>query len=318
MSGVAVLGGAGFIGSNLVDALLMAGHDVTVLDNFSEGKRENLVGARQIAESLGRTLDVVRGDIRDLDTVTRIVDHKFCVFHLAAMSRIQPSITDPILAWSQNIVGTGNVLEACRQGEVRRVVYSASSSAYGELNSPPMVETMPTDCLNPYSLSKKVGEEMVEMYRKLYGLSTVSLRYFNVYGPRHQEDGDYATVIAIFRRQRRYGKKLTVVGDGEQRRDFTFVGDVVRANMLAMMDLETHGTFNVGTGRNYSINEVAALVGGDVEHVPSRPAEARLTLADVRKIGDRLGWRPTVSLEQGLLTLDDYERRNATIVVPGR
>ena len=306
MPGVAVLGGAGFIGSNLVDELLMSGHEVTVFDNFSEGRLENLARWKGNAK-----LQVVKGDIRDYNDVRRVVENKSWVFLLAAMSRIQPSITDPLLAFSQNVIGTANVLEACRQAGVKRVVYSASSSAYGSINEPPMTEDMPTDCLNPYSLTKKVGEEICELYRRLYGMSTVSLRYFNVYGPRHQEEGSYATVIAIFRKQRRLGQKLTVVGTGEQRRDFTFVGDVVRANIMACMDYTAHGTFNVGTGVNYSINDVAALVGGEVELIPPRLGEAQVTLACSDKIRDAFGWKPTVTLEQGLELIDNYERRHS-------
>lgn len=317
---VAVLGGAGFIGSNLVDELLVQGHEVTVLDNFSEGKIENLSHWKN--DDRGQRLEVVRGDIRDFDLVRRVVDHKDWVFHLAAMSRIQPSITDPLLAWSQNLTGTGNVLEACRQAGVKRVVYSASSSCYGLKNKLPLREDMPSDCLNPYALSKRVGEEMMELYRKLYGLSTVSLRYFNVYGPRHQEEGSYATVIAIFRKQLREGKPLTIVGTGEKRRDFTFVGDVVRANMLAVMNRDAVGTFNIGTGKNYSINQVAGLILGEpvdsshetfterVSYIPDRPAEAIETLADATRARDILGWRPTVSLEDGLHVLDMFEKRN--------
>jgi UDP-glucose 4-epimerase len=310
---VTVLGGAGFIGSNIVDELLVQGHEVLVLDNFSEGKMENLSRWKNHPR-----LEVVRGDIRDFDTVRRACDHRDWVFHLAAMSRIQPSITDPLLAWHQNIIGTGNVLEACRLGEVKRVVYSASSSAFGQRNSPPMKEDMPTDCLNPYSLSKKVGEEMMEVYRRLYGLSTVSLRYFNVYGPRHQEEGSYATVIAIFRRQKRLGQPMTVVGTGEKRRDFTFVTDVVRANMLAVMNRDAHGVFNIGTGKNYSINEVADLVGGEKTYIPDRPAEALVTLADYSKARSTLGWDPKISLKQGLEIIDVYEKANPQIILLGK
>lgn len=307
---VAVLGGAGFIGSHLVDELLSQGFEVTVFDNFSEGKLENLSRWKN-----HKKLDVVRGDIREFDTVRRICDHKDWVFHLAAMSRIQPSISDPMLAWSQNMIGTGNVLEACRQGGVKRVVYSASSSAYGLKNVPPLTEDMPNDCLNPYSLSKKVGEEMMELYRRMHVLSTVSLRYFNVYGPRHQEEGSYATVIAIFRRQKRLHQPLTVVGTGEKRRDFTFVGDIVRANMLAAMNRDAVGTYNVGTGKNYSINEIAAIVlqdgAGTIEHIPDRLGEAMETLADCSKIRTDLGWSPQVGLPEGLDMLDVYERKHS-------
>lgn len=305
MPGIAVMGGAGFIGSNLVDELLTQGHEVTVLDNFSEGKLANLERWRG-----SKLLEVVRGDIRDYDLVRRVVDHKEWVFHLAAMSRIQPSITDPLLAFSQNYMGTANVLEASRQAGVKRVVYSASSSAYGLINPLPNREDMPTDCLNAYSLSKKGGEELCQLYTRLYGLPTIALRYFNVYGPRHQEEGSYSTVIAIFRRQKRLGKKLTVVGDGEQRRDFTFVGDVVRANMLAAMNRDVTGIVNIGTGRNYSVNELADLVGGEKEFIPARLAEARLTLADNSRARTELGWQPQVSLSQGLEVLDLYERKN--------
>jgi len=305
MPGIAVMGGAGFIGSNLVDELLTQGHEVTVLDNFSEGKVENLARWKG-----SNRLEVVRGDIRDFNTVKRVLANKEWCFHLAAMSRIQPSITDPLLAFNQNYIGTANVLEAARQGGVKRVVYSASSSAYGLKNPIPNREDMPTDCLNAYSLSKKGGEELCEMYNKLYGVSTIALRYFNVYGPRHQEEGSYATVIAIFRRQKKEGKKMTIVGDGEQRRDFTFVGDVVRANMLAAMNREATGIYNIGTGNNYSMNELASKLGGEFEFVPARPAEARVTLADAGKAREVLGWTPLVSLDQGLKVLDEYEKRN--------
>ncbi len=306
MPGIAVMGGAGFIGSNLVDELLTQGHEVTVLDNFSEGKLSNLERWRGCDR-----LDVVRGDIRDYDLVRRVVDHKEWVFHLAAMSRIQPSITDPLLAFSQNYMGTANVLEASRQAGVRRVVYSASSSAYGLKNPIPNTEGMPTDCLNAYSLSKKGGEELCKLYNELYGLSTCALRYFNVYGPRHQEEGSYATVIAIFRKQKRLGQKLTVVGDGEQRRDFTFVGDVVRANMLAAMNRDVTGIVNIGTGTNYSVNELAKMIGGETVNIPARPAEARITLAGNDRAAFELGWKPQVSLKQGLEVLDLYERKNS-------
>ena len=305
MPGIVVFGGAGFIGSNLVDELMVNGHEVTVVDNFSEGRIENLERWRGDSR-----IEVIRGDIRDFDLCRRAADHKEWCFHLAAMSRIQPSITNPLDAVTANYLGTANVLEACRQGGVKRVVYSASSSAYGLKNPIPNVEDMPTDCLNPYSLTKKGGEELCKLYTDLYGLSTCALRYFNVYGPRHQEEGTYATVIAIFRKQRRLGQKLTVVGDGEQRRDFTFVGDVVRANMLAAMNREVTGLINIGCNKNYSINELARLVGGETVNIPPRPAEARVTLADNTRARELLGWKPEIGLEAGLSVLDAYEMIN--------
>jgi UDP-glucose 4-epimerase len=315
---VAVIGGAGFIGSNLVDELLAQGHEVTVLDDLSEGKLANLERWRG-----ERRLEFVKGDIRDYNTVRRVVDHKGWVFHLAAMSRIQPSITDPLSAFQINMMGTANVLEACRKAEVQRVVYSASSSAYGDHNAASALvgrglhEGLAPDCGSPYSLSKFTGEEICAFYNKFYKMSTVSLRYFNVYGPRHQETGSYATVIAIFRKQKRLGQPFTVVGDGTQRRDFTFVGDVVRANMMAAMNREATGLFNIGTGENYSINELAEIVGPGhpVEFLPPRQGEYRVTRANVRLAADVLGWKPTVTLDQGLNVLDEYERRASPLIL---
>lgn len=326
---VLVTGGAGFIGSNLVDELLTQGMEVRVLDDFSEGRPENLSRWKDNPK-----LEIIRGSILDFDLVRRASDHVSCVFHLAADSRIQTGIADPRHAIETNVLGTTNVAEAARQAGVRRIVYSASSSAYGRANDhvlelikpdhvlvKGLTESMPTDCLNPYSMSKKAGEDIMNVYHRLYGISTVSLRYFNVYGPRHQEEGRYATVIAIFRRQLRLGQKMTIVGTGEQRRDFTFVGDVVRANMFAMMNLEATGVFNIGFGRNYSINELAALIEArhfthgllnnakNVEYIAPRLGEANVTLADVSKARDILGWNPSVSLPQGLEVLDAFEKK---------
>jgi nucleoside-diphosphate-sugar epimerase len=326
---VLVTGGAGFIGSNLVDELLTQGMEVRVLDDFSEGRESNLARWR------GHTkLQVIRGSILDFNLVRRSCDHVTCVFHLAADSRIQTGIADPRHSIETNVVGTANVAEAARQAEVGRIVYSASSSAYGRRNDNALSgysdssvafglhEDLPTDCLNPYSVSKKAGEDVMDVYHRLYGLSTVSLRYFNVYGPRHQEEGRYATVIAIFRRQLRLSMPMTIVGDGTQRRDFTFVGDVVRANMLAMMNREATGVINIGAGRNYSILELASIVeashvgGGaissnakNVEYIPPRLGEANVTLADITKAREVLGWEPFVDLRQGLEVLDVYERK---------
>mgnify|MGYP005812579363 CR=1 FL=1 len=318
---VAVFGGAGFIGSNLVDELLVQGFEVTVMDNLSEGKLDNLERWRG-----HRKLEFVKGDIRDYDLVRRVCDHKSWVFHLAAMSRIQPSIKDPLEAMSINIMGTANIMEACRQGGVQRVVYSASSSAYGRKNAPRaldvgLTEDLPKDCNSPYSFSKLTGEEIVEFYRTMYGISTVSLRYFNVYGPRHQETGSYATVIAIFRKQVREGRPMTVVGDGTQRRDFTFVSDVVRANMMAAMNRDAYGVLNVGTGVNYSINEVAELIapGHPVEFIPPREGEYPVTKANIEKIKDILGWKPLLSFKEGLAVLDMFEnKQKSNLIVVAR
>lgn len=324
---VLVTGGAGFIGSNLVDELMTQGVETIVLDDLSEGKLENI--ERWLKHP---KFTFVEGSILDYDLVRRACDHVSCVFHLAADSRIQTGISDPRHSIETNVVGTANVAEAARQMGVQRIVYSASSSAYGRKNdklleggllaegSKGLREDLPTDCLNPYSMSKKAGEDIMDVYHRLYGISTISLRYFNVYGPRHQEEGRYATVIAIFRKQLRSDQPMTIVGDGQQRRDFTFVGDVVRANMLAMMNREATGVFNIGTGTNYSIVELAMEVSGkttlrsdgdrpDVTFLPPRLGEARITLADSTKAKELLGWEPLIDLRQGLAVLDEYERK---------
>lgn len=348
---VLVTGGAGFIGSNLVDELLTQGMEVRVVDDLSEGKTENLVRWKGHPK-----FDFIKGSILDYDLMLKACDHVSCVFHLAADSRIQTGISDPRHSVEINVVGTSNVAEAARQSGVKRIVYSASSSAYGRksdhliadvhgktgtdwfdaatkrnaglgiMSSHPhgLTEDLPTDCLNPYSMSKKAGEDIMDVYNRLYGLSTISLRYFNVYGPRHQEEGRYSTVIAIFRRQLREGKKMTIVGDGTQRRDFTFVGDVVRANMLAMMNHEATGVFNIGTSRNYSINELALLCENrhfpngmlnsqkNFEYIPPRLGEAQNTLADNTKAREQLGWNPAIDLPTGLDVLDQFEKKTGT------
>jgi nucleoside-diphosphate-sugar epimerase len=321
---VLVTGGAGFIGSNLVDELMTQGMEVRVLDDLSEGKTENL---KRWAGH--KNFQFIQGSILDYDLVRRASDHVSCTFHLAADSRIQTGITNPLHSFMTNVQGTANVAEAARQMGVKRVVYSASSSAYGRKSDylidqgQGLHEDLPTDCLNPYSMSKKAGEEIMDVYHRLYGLSTVSLRYFNVYGPRHQEEGRYATVIAIFRKQLREGQRMTIVGDGEQRRDFTFVGDVVRANMMAMMNWNATGVYNIGTNKNHSINELAQLVyeksgkakldsSAPVEYIEPRLGEARVTLADNTKAREVLGWNPLINLNQGLDVLDMFEKKTGT------
>lgn len=312
---VAVIGGAGFIGSNLVDQLLVDGHEVVVLDNFSEGKRDNL-------PIWHKRLNIMKGDVRDLRDVTKAVQGATWVFHLAAMSRIQPSITNPLLSVEQNVLGTFNVLEASKEAGVKKVVYSASSSAYGRKNRPPHEEDMKTDCLNFYSLTKYVGEEMCKIYNDLYGLPTTSLRYFNVYGPKHQEEGSYATVVAIFMKQLRERKKMTIVSPGLQKRDFTFVSDVVRANIMAAMNKEATGTFNIGTGTNYDMFQVAAQVakvaGVDCEYemIPERPAEASVTKANISKAMNILGWKPEISFTDGLEITWGFQKKNSLIYIP--
>ena len=287
-----VTGGAGFIGSNLVDKLLDMGHEVIVIDNeFSEAHDQFYWNDK--AQNY-------KYDIRDYKNTRSLYDGVDYVFHLAAEARIQPAILNPIEAVSINSVGTTTVLQCSREAKVKKVLYSSTSSAYG-MNPFPNVETQPDDCLNPYSVSKVSGEKLCKMYNNLYGLKTICFRYFNVYGERQPLRGQYAPVVGIFLRQRKNGESLTIVGNGEQRRDFTHVSDIVNANIMAAIsnteDVYYGQVYNVGTGKNYSINEVAAFISDNVEYVSPRIGETRITLADNSKIKKVFGWEPKVNLK---------------------
>lgn len=301
-----VTGGAGFIGSHLVDRLLSDGHSVTILDNFSTGREENLVQWKG-----SKMLTIVRGDVCNFSDVRKVCHNKDWVFHLAAMSRIQPSIANPPEAVMQNCIGTANLLEACRQAGVKRVVYSASSSSYGTKNaallssgsSRALSEDLPSSCDSPYALSKKFGEDLTLLYCQLYGMSTVVLKYFNVYGPRQISSGAYSTVLGVFLQQWLENKPFTVFGDGTQRRDYTHVFDIVRANLLAACSPNVRGmTINIGCGRNYSVLEVAQLIdpAHSIQFLPARLGEYPLTLADNTRARDLLGWSPQIHLAQGV------------------
>ena len=288
-----VTGGAGFIGSNLVDRLLDLGHEVVVIDNEYSDAHDQFYWNDK-AENY-------KYDICDYENTRPLYDGVDYVFHIAAEARIQPAIENPIRAVSINSVGTCTVLQCAREAGVRRVMYSSTSSAYGLKNELPNTESQPDDCLNPYSISKTNGEKLCSMYTSLYGLETVIFRYFNVYGERQPLKGQYAPVVGIFLRQRAAGELLTIVGDGEQRRDFTYVGDVVNANIMAAISNQEEEAFgevyNVGTGTNYSVNEVAAMISDNTTNIPPRPAEARLSLANNKKIYEAFGWSPRVKLE---------------------
>ena len=305
---VLVTGAAGFIGSHLVDELVRLKYDVVGLDNFATGKKENL----------NRQIKFYRVDITQLARIKKLFKEVNTVFHTAALARIQPSIRDPQQTFETNALGTLNVLLAARAAGVRRVVYSASSSIYGDQSKLPLTEEMVPHPKSMYALSKLIGEEMCRIFSQLYGLETVALRYFNVYGPRQITQGAYSTVIGIFLDQLAKGQPLTITGTGLIRRDFTYITDVVAANMKAMQVKRAfHGeVFNIGSGHNYNINEVAAMIlripprhwrtatkQGRVTYLPPRPAESKVTLADIAKAKKLLGWRPEVTFEQGLKEL---------------
>lgn len=287
-----VTGGAGFIGSYVVEKLLSLGHEVVVIDNESSDASETFYwfdGTEQ------HKLDIC--DYENTKSLYEGVDY---VFHLGAEARIQPSIENPILAVKTNVLGTATVLQCSREAGVRKVIYSSSSSGYG-YNTTPNVETQLDDCLNPYSVSKISGEKLCEMYTNLFDLKTISFRYFNVYGERQPLKGQYAPVIGIFLKQKQENKPLTIVGDGNQRRDFTHVSDVVQANILAAtteVDDSLYGQiYNIGTGKNYSINEVANFISSNQINIPPRLGEARETLANNNKFKSKFGWNPVVNLE---------------------
>ena len=293
-----VTGGSGFIGSHIVDAYASGDSQVIVIDNESSEAHENFY------YNESDNVEYYKLDINDYDEILPLFDGVDTVFHCAAESRIQPCIVNPLGAVKTNTYGTCSVLQASREKSVRRVVYSSTSSAYGLINDVPNVETQPDDCLNPYSVSKVSGEKLCKMYSDLYGLETVVFRYFNVYGERQPIRGQYAPVVGRFLKQYEEGKPLTIVPDGEQRRDYTHVSDVVSANILAStVKLESYGqVFNVGTGTNYSVNELADMISTNTTMIEPRLGEARVTLANIDKIKKVLGWNPKIRLEDWVLS----------------
>ena len=284
-----VTGGCGFIGSHLVDYLADLRQEVIVVDNRSANNDEFYTRPG---------VEYLNADITDYSAMRAAMEDIDYVFHLAAESRLQPAIENPIDAITRNCVGTTVMLQAAREADVLRFVYSSTSSGYGN-NPAPSIETQPDDCLNPYSASKIAAEKFCKMYYNLYGLETVSLRYFNVFGERSPTRGQYAPVIGIFERQKAAGEPLTIVGDGSQKRDFVYVGDVARANYLAsVMPLREHigEVFNVGSGKHYSIKEIANAISNFHTHIPERSGEMETTLANIDKIKSVIGWKPEVDV----------------------
>ena len=290
-----VTGGAGFIGSALVNELLEQENEVIVVDNFSSGKGKLNPKAEAV------NLDI--SERRNRLALCEKMEGVDTVFHCAALARVQPSIQDPQRYHKVNVDGTFNVLMSARDSKVRRVVYSASSSAYGDQTETPQVESMPTAPISPYGLQKLIGEQYCFVFSKCYGLETVSLRYFNVYGEGQVAGGAYSTVVGLFLKQRQDKAKLTITNDGEQRRDFTYVGDVVRANILASQSEKVGAgeVINIGKGGNYSVNEIAEMIGGETENVGERP-EPRETLADNTLAKKLLDWTPEVDIKDWLKT----------------
>ena len=290
-----VTGGAGFIGSHLVEGLLGDGHKVTVLDNFSTGRMENLNRLRD-----NPRLSIHHADVANYPEIKPLFEGVEWVFHLAALADIVPSIQQPLVYHKANVDGTIAVLEAARSAGVRRFVYAASSSCYGIPDEFPTPETAPIRPMYPYALTKYLGEQYVLHWNKVYKLPCVSLRLFNVYGPRARTTGAYGAVFGVFLAQKLAGKPFTVVGDGTQTRDFTFVTDVVDAFVRAAESEIEGEVFNVGSGNTYSVNYLVSLLGGAVAHIPKRPGEPDCTFADIGKISRMLDWQPRVSFEEGV------------------
>ena len=291
-----VTGGAGFIGSHIVEKLKRLEHMVVVIDNeYSDN------------DNFHWRIDTlnVNIDITDYKALKKAFTGADYIFHCAAEARIGPAIENPLNALNINTMGTCNVLQCAREVKAKKVLYSSTSSGYG-LNEAPNIETQPDDCLNPYSVSKIAGEKLCKMYTDLYGLNTIIFRYFNVFGERAPRKGQYAPVTGIFLRQKEAGESLTIVGDGEQRRDYIYVEDVANANVMAAIsnpDDDAYGqVYNVGSGKNYSVNEIASFISDDTINIPPRIGEARNSLANINKIQKTFAWKPEVDVEQWIKT----------------
>ena len=283
-----VTGGAGFIGSNLVERLLERGDQVVVIDNESANTHDEVYWNPNAMN--------VKGDVTDFSLLKNACINADCIYHLAADISIQYSIENPTESYKNNVVGTLNVLEVARVLGIKKVVFSSTAAIYGS-TSEPCLETDRPDPLNPYSVSKLAGENLMKMYNDLYGIQTVSLRYFNVYGPRQAYKGQYAPVIGIFQKQKFEGKPLTIIGDGNQTRDFIHVADVAHANMM-VAEKDVVGVFNVGSGTEYSVNQIASLTNNPhgTTTMPSREGEARRSISDNSKLKN-IGWQPRIGLE---------------------
>lgn len=288
-----VTGGAGFIGSNLVDKLISLGHNVICIDDESAECHEQFYWNDKAQN--------YKYNICDYALIAPLFEGVDCVFHVASDARIQPAILNPKKSIQSNAVGTANVLELCRVNKVDRLIYSSTSSAYGKKALLPNQEIQPSDPLTPYSAAKVFGENLARVYFNLYGLKTISLRYFNVYGDRQPLKGQYAPVIGLFLKQKREGRPLTIVGDGSQRRDFTHISDVIQANIFASEVYNGFGeVYNIGYGSSYSILEIANMISNDIKFIPPRTGEVKETLASNLKFKKLTGWTPQTSLKDWL------------------
>lgn len=309
-----VTGGAGFIGSNLVDGLLDRGHDVRVLDNFSTGDRRNLM-------HVAGEIEIVEGDLRSFERAITAVRGCDMVFHQGALPSVPRSVQDPLTSNDANATGTLNILLAAREMGVQRVVYASSSSCYGLTPGDVKREDMPVAPLSPYGVSKYAGEAYCRSFSEVYGLETVSLRYFNVFGPRQNPVSEYAAVIPNFIAAALLGEPATIYGDGEQSRDFTYIDNVVAANLAAGTVPGIAGeVFNIAYGRRSTINALAEAIGAiagteiRIDHAPARPGEVRTSQADVTKARERLGYDAEIDLREGLRRTFEYMKDDHSVL----
>lgn len=295
---VLVTGGAGFIGSNLVDKLIEAGYKVTVIDNLCAGSKKNL----------NPNAKFYKLDICDFSKIKPIFKNIDFVFHLAAIPRVPVSMEKPVETSKVNILGTINVFKAASEASVKRVVFASSSSVYGNQKTFPLKENMTPCPLSPYALQKLAGEQFAKLFTNLYNIQIVSLRYFNVYGPRIDFDSDYSLVLGKFLKLKKNNKPLTIFGDGKQTRGFCYVDDVVKANIKAIESKKIKGgeIINIGSEKSYSVNYLAELVGGEIKYMPKRLGDVLHTKADVSLAKKLLSWKPETSLEHGIKKVKNW------------
>lgn len=289
---ILVTGGAGFIGSNLVDRLIKDGHQVSIIDNLSTGKKENINSQATFHEA----------DICDFDKIRPLFQEVDCVFHLAALPRVPISVEDPVGTSQINIMGTISIFKAASESKVKRIVFASSSSVYGNQDTLPFIETMIPEPISPYALQKLAGEQWGRMFTDLYKMPVVCLRFFNIYGPRNDPDSDYSLAIAKFLKQNSEGKALTIFGDGEQTRGFCYVADLVEALLKAMTSEKLKGgeVMNIGSGESQSVNYLASLISDQKKYLPKRVGDIEHAKADIEKAKELLDWEPRVSFEKGV------------------
>jgi len=295
MKKVIVTGGAGFIGSHLAEALIHRNYQVNIIDNLSTGRLANIKSFNSSPNITFKEIDVT-----DYSAISEAFKGATYVFHLAALADIVPSIQEPLKYHNSNVNGTISVLEAARKMGVKKLVYAASYSCYGLPSIFPTPESAPIQPMYPYALTKNLGEQYCMHWSQTYGLPVISLRLSNVFGPRSRTSGAYGAVFGVFLAQKLAGKPFTVVGDGTQTRDFTYVTDVADAFIRAAESDKTREIYNVGSGGTYSVNHLVELLGGEIIHIPKRPGEPDCTFADISKIRDGLGWSPRVRFEDGV------------------